>query len=217
MAFIRPLLPLGRTEQINIELVKFLDKVCATIEEFDSCLKAFCSANLTKVKHSVKEIDKLETETDNARRKIEKLIAAEGFMPDKEDKIELLEHVDNLADQAEIASWNMDITKIKLKKEIAQNLLECGKILVKLTKDLKKCILSLSIDFKRALEMAAEVESQRNEIRAIIHAFRHKIFKARIEPKLLLILFDLSYRIMRIADAAEETGDRIATMVVKTI
>lgn len=215
MDFIRPLLPIGRAEEINKKLILFLNKIVEAVEAFNLCLKNFCSGDMNGIKEDVKKIDALETQADNIRREIEKSLHSEGLISFKEDKIILLEKIDDMADRAEIASWDMDIFAVKLPKELSALLLKCGSALVELAKTVKLCVASLNIDIKTSLEHAKSVERQRNEIRKIIHELRHKIFLAKLDCRTLTLLTDLCYRMMRIADAAEEAADRASTMAIK--
>ncbi len=209
------MLPLGKTEDINKNLILFLDKTIDTIAAFEECLKNFCSGDIKAVREDVKKIDVLESEADDIRRRLEKLLYVEALIPEKEDKIDLIDNIDDVTDQAEIASWETDLYVIKLPKEIKDIILEIGKDLVKLTEALKKCVGSLLIDARRAVQEAKNVETQRNQIRALIRQLRREIFTSKLEPKNIYILSNLSYRMLRVADACEKASDRVSAMAVR--
>lgn len=215
MAFIRPLLPMGKSEEVNKNIPLFLGKVVECIEAFNEGLKCFCEGDLEGAKEKAKKVDILESEADDIRRSIQKMLYAEGLLPSKLDKIELIEKVDDVADYAELAAWDMDMVAVKLPEKIKNNLLSIGNLLVDLAKALKICIGSLSIDVVRALEEVKNVNEKRNDVRKAIHELRREVFAEKLDVKTLTILVSLSHRIMRVADRAEVAADRVSVMAIK--
>ncbi|NOZ81936.1 MAG: DUF47 family protein [Candidatus Micrarchaeota archaeon] len=209
MGFMRPLFPVSKQEKIFHELSVFLDKVTKSVLEFSASLERFCKTGKT----DVSVVDRLESEADESRRKLERMIFSD-FVGEKENFIELIEKIDDVADNAEIASWDLDIPGFTIPGEVKKSFLELSAALREISEALKKSVGSLAFDVRKVLTHASEVKEKRDELRKKVHRLRHQIFRIR-EAKRVFLLSNLAYRIMKIADSAEEASDRASVFVAK--
>ncbi len=209
--FMRPLFPVNGDREFLEEFSRFLGSVKKTVAKFSECLRAFCEGK-ESVSRLSGEVDALETEADEARRKVERIVFSR-FVTDKENTIELVEKIDDVADAAESAAWDMDIRPVRISPEMSEILVSCGKELEILVSDLVRCVSDLS-DPASVVKYSESVKKRRDRVRKMVHDLRHLIFSLR-DHKDLVILSDLSEKIIKIADSAEEAADRASIIAVR--
>lgn len=206
-------------ENIQKDLAKLMDIIIETVDYLDISVKHFVNNHEDRVlKESISKIDDLETEADNFRRDMEKDISSQRSMGfNRQEKIELIECLDDIADHAEMASQMMLIKRIKIPKDIAHNILELSSATKRSVISLRHAVIELYSDFKRVKEYDRLAEEERNKARKIYLEILKKLFSSDMDIKDIMIIKSLSYKISRTADMSEIASDRVNYMALKYI
>ncbi|MFH1127520.1 MAG: DUF47 family protein [archaeon] len=207
----------GNEDKIQKQLTHLMDMIIESVNYLDISVKNFASSHdEDSLKETIRKVDDLETDIDNYRRDIEKDIYSNRSMAfNKQEKIELLESLDDIADYAELASQIMLIKKIKVPKDIARDLVELSSTTKRSVVSLRHAVVELYSDFRKVKEYDRLAEEERNKARKIYIKIVTKLFSGDMDIKDILILKSLSDKITRTADMAEIAGDKVNFMALK--
>jgi predicted phosphate transport protein (TIGR00153 family) len=205
----------GREPRIQKLIISFSSHVVEAVEWLHRAGVAFTKCDRKSIEDAIKRISEAEGKADNIRREIEKELF-EGRFFDRAEKIDMIENIDNVADFAEMAGYTM-LYHIppKMTRHISEQLLKMIEGCLLIAKQLSKALNLLYTDFSKVPPVVNAIEHTRDVVRRTSDQFMKEIFAANISPKTLVLLRYLGYRIVRIADAAEEAGDRIRFLAVK--
>lgn len=206
---------MGNEENIQKQLTKLMGMIIESASYLDISVKNFVHNN-PELQKSIKKVEELETDIDNMRREIEKEIYSNRSMSfNKEEKIELLESLDDIADYAELATQMMLTKNIKVPKDIAKDLTDLSSTTKRSVVSLRHAVVELYTDFKKVTEYDRLAEEERNKARKIYVNILKKLFSSDMDIKDILILKSVSYKISRTADMAEIAGDKVNFMALK--
>lgn len=189
-----------------------------------------CIVNLEKVFKALYEkgdcnticetLIKNEAEADRLKEQLIELMFKGTFLPlTGEDRLQLIEMNDNVADAAEktiralkaYIPWLWDIDQ-NLKKEIWQ----LSRKVTELSEHLVKSMELLADDFKGAFDAAENVEKIRRDIRNKGYELIEQLFKQKnSDIGATLLVKETILDILNVADVAEEASDFITAIVVK--
>ena len=189
-----------------------------------------CIVNLEKVFKALYEkgdcnticetLIKNEAEADRLKEQLIELMFKGTFLPlTGEDRLQLIEMNDNVADAAEktiralkaYIPWLWDIDQ-NLKKEIWQ----LSRKVTELSEHLAKSMELLADDFKGAFDAAENVEKIRRDIRNKGYELIEQLFKQKnSDIGATLLVKETILDILNVADVAEEASDFITAIVVK--
>ncbi len=216
MRFWMPPFTTGKEKEILDGLLSITDNVHKSVVSLDRAVNAFVKEEWQSVDKEVDTCSKFEQKADDNRRMLQRLLYAEGFLPfSREDYFNLAESLDNIADQAEKASFWISFKKIKVPKNIGVMLVELSEKSLDTVEKLKEILDNLGPKSKDIINATQAVESQREIVREMTTKMGKEIF--RKEETDSFMLWELVYRIMSVADRAEETADRIITISMKLV
>ena len=212
--FLRPPFFVSSEEDVFDNLLKFITQVVAAVDNLDKAARAFAASDIRRLKLAAKKVSEDEMAADDVRRIIEKILF-EGRFFDREEKIDMIEKIDDVADDAEMAAQMMLFKKISVPKEL-------GEILIELTNSTKKTVLAmrnavvhLYTNFAVVPQYVHIIEEERERVRKFHGQFISGLYSSDLPAAALLLLRDIVFRIMRTADSAEEVGDVTSFMAVK--
>ncbi len=217
MKFWIPPFRAGSEEKIQKQLTKLMDLVIESATYLDISVKNFAqNYDESRLKESIEKVSEIETKIDNMRREIEKEIYSKpGVTFNKQEKIELIECLDDIADYAELASQLMLIKNIKIPKDIAHDLIELSSSTKRSIVSLRHAIVQLYTDFRKVKEYDRLAEEERNKARKLYVKIMTKLFSSDMDTKDILIIKTLSYKISRTADMSEIAADKVNFMALK--
>ncbi len=204
-------------EKIQKQLTKLMDLVIESATYLDISVKNFAqNYDEIRLKESIEKVSEIETKIDNIRREIEKEIYSKpGMTFNKQEKIELIESLDDIADYAELASQLMLIKNIKIPRDIAHDLIELSSSTKRSIVSLRHAIVQLYTDFRKVKEYDRLAEEERNKARKLYIKIMTKLFSSDMDTKDILIIKTLSYKISRTADMSEIAADKVNFMALK--
>lgn len=197
-------------EKIFELMGQFLHHIVESVNQLDkavSCISKGTSAqNAAEMKKAVAKVSEHEVKADEVRRELEKTLYEERFF-DKEEKIDLIEKLDDIADFAEIAANTLLYRELPLPPEMCSLACEMTTATKRCVVALRHAIMSLYSDFSKTLKYADMCEEERDKVRAAYSKLMHKLFNSNVSALYAMLVRDLTYRISRTADAAEEASD----------
>ncbi len=206
----------GDAKKIEILVLEFC-------EEVEKCLKT--SFNAMEVYIEKGETEKVielsttshnaETNADKIRRKIIKYLLEGSLLPNtRADFMNLLEYIDDIADDAESLLDSFILPSLDLKEVDKEQIKE---IMVKLSKQyelLKEGIAILFSDTNQAIEKVGMLEKLEKEIDEIEEKLIRKIGSRQdISIAEKLVYREFISKIADIGDVIENTGDQLEIMI----
>lgn len=168
----------------------------------------------------VKEISRIEKEADDIRRKMEIEFFKGAFLPfDREDRINLAEKVDEVADGVESTAYVISLGKITFPEQFQEDFTELVKASCDAVALLKDCIEMLDVDLGAALSKTHEIEKKEDEGDVVERKIISRLYEAyrsgEISILKLIELKDIAEKIGNIADRSEDASDRVPIIVAK--
>ncbi len=218
MRFWRPPFQLGKEEDILKNMNDLTEMVCSCAEEMKNCVIAFSTQDFASVRIRSNACSKYEEDADFVRRKLERNLYSSGFLSfSREDKYQLSEKIDDIADQAQKAAEWLTLKRIKTDKETGELMIELAEKTLDSVKALKRCVKSFELPLEKTFEEIDSLELCRESVRIALHRIAEKLFNSAHEPVTIQLLWEVAYRISRVADMAEEAGDRIGGLALKSV
>ncbi|MFH1105771.1 MAG: DUF47 family protein [Candidatus Aenigmatarchaeota archaeon] len=218
MRFWRPPFGLGKEDDIFKNMNDLTDLAHNCVEEMKNCVIAFSTQDFASVRTRSNACTKYEEDADVVRRKLERNLYSSGFLGfSREDKYQLAEKIDDIADQAQKAAEWLTLKKIKVDKETGELMIELAEKTLESTEALKRCVKSFELPLEKTFEEVDSLEIYREGVRIALHRIAEKLFNSEINPVTIQLLWEVAYRISRVADMAEEAGDRIGGLALKSV
>ena len=208
---------MGKEKEILENMLKIINSVHKSVIALDSGVKFFVEEKYDEAEKQALKCTMHEQKADDDRRILERIMYIEGFLPfSREDYFNLAEAFDNVADQAEKASMFLTFKKIKIPKKIKPQIIDLSEKTLNTGVKLKEIVDNLGPASQNLISEMEEVEDRREKVRDIIRILGKEIFKDKDSTDAFM-LWELCYRIMSVADRAEEASDRIMTISMKLI
>lgn len=211
-----------RRKPPEIRVLDLLDKHLAQcVASSDHLLLAMetkLKGNIDESRRHIATVAQSEGNADRIRREIINELA-EGILPplNKEDMMELVYQLDEVADWSKEAGRILDIIDMSLVPEILRtHLSEQTKLANQCTQSLKRVVKYLYTDHEKALEECNQVEALEHEMDDKYIEILNGIYTEAPEPRLIFMLKELAQTIEMIGDSCEDTADLIRVVVVST-
>ncbi|ONN27053.1 hypothetical protein XJ44_04475 [Thermosipho affectus] len=204
----------GKKEQLVIELFEsHLDSVEDTIKKLVELVK---ENDIEKRKELAEEVRKIESQTDQIRRKSELEMYSGAFLPNfRGDLLGTIEALDRIANKAESVADEIDLQNLVIPQEIRENIIDLVETSLETYKALKKAAKKMFKDFDKASEMIIETEKFEHKTDDIERETIRKIFNLDISLAEKIQLKKLVHRIADISDTSEDVSDRIQIILYK--
>jgi TIGR00153 family protein len=170
--------------------------------------------------NEVNEIARIEKEADEIRRKMEIEFFKGAFLPfDREDRINLAEQVDSVADAVESTAYAISLGKITFPESFKEDFIELVKASCDAVSLLRDCIKMLDVDLGEALSKTHDIEEKEDEGDVIERRIISKLYESYRSEEISILKFielkDITEKIGNIADRAEDASDRVPIIVAK--
>ncbi len=211
-----------REREVFAGVLKHLDAVGSTVSSFEACVLATAQGDASAAEEQAKKVIDGETLADKIHRDLSLRIAEGAFFGGvREDILNLLEKVDNIADSAKDAAralssdprLGVDAKEILGSSEMKQFLTALKSAVSALT-DL---VRSLEKGKKEALAKVEAVEDFEEEADTRKDALIRQLFAAgrRMDPVTIIQLRDFMFVADDVADNAEDASDVILVLIAK--
>ena len=183
-------------------------------------MEQFYEHNIDSMDDEVNEITRIEKEADDIRRKMEIEFFKGAFLPfDREDRINLAEQVDAVADSVQSTAYAISLGKITFPKSFREDFTELVKISCDTVALLRDCIEMLDTDLGAALSKTHDIEKKEDEGDIVERRIISRLYDAYRTDEVSILKFielkDITEKIGNIADRAEDASDRVPIIVAK--
>ncbi|MHA1237631.1 MAG: DUF47 domain-containing protein [Candidatus Odinarchaeia archaeon] len=203
-------------DEISNLMQELTNKVYECIKATLNAHRDFCYKELDKLEYHVKQAIRRENDADETKNLIQKNLIKSGLIRFiGEDRYNLVEEIDRIADFAEMAARWITLTKIDLSDELIKLLLEVIELTEYTTVQLRTCIIRLWSDFNDAYEGAKKVKLLREEVKEKAFRFLRKMFEEKLKMKDIFFMKETVSNLVNIAEAAEEVAHLISVIVIK--
>jgi predicted phosphate transport protein (TIGR00153 family) len=208
-------------------LEEHMHKVMQCSELFSECVKAYCNEDFAEAEKLAIDVNKMEHEADDIKTFIRENLPKSIFMPvDRGDFLNYLREQDNVADSLEDSVLSLSIRRTKLPEEVKKDLLDLSlkaidtvNILPLAVKSLNE-LLETSFAKKKEsrigeyLNLLGEKEQLTDELELKLRKQMHAN-EGEFTPGEFFHIMRVIMHISRIADHAENCGDRMRVMIAK--
>jgi len=183
-------------------------------------MEQFYEHNIDSMDDEVNEITRIEKEADDIRRKMEIEFFKGAFLPfDREDRINLAEQVDAVADSVQSTAYAISLGKITFPESFREDFKELVKISCDTVALLRDCIEMLDVDLGAALSKTHDIEKKEDEGDIVERRIISRLYDAYRTDEVSILKFielkDITEKIGNIADRAEDASDRVPIIVAK--
>lgn len=211
---------LGQQEQRKAleEATEHIRMVQETVHALQETIAALVEGNYDEVQRLYQKVTSAEHRADELRRSLLNRLSEGLFLPpDREDLVHFVERMDDIADYACAAARLVILIDTDLPAPLKERLTETAGLLTKAVDTLREALDHLVRgDMKAALERCTAVEeleeaADRQKAKLLRHIFK----ELDLDPRLLLLIHDLTEALENTADMTEDTADQIRIIAVK--
>ncbi len=209
-------------------LVKHMGQVKMCSDLLRECVKSYCEGDYEKAEELVKKIVEGEREADRIKNYIRERLPRSILMPvDRGDFLNYLREQDQVADRIEEVVLNLTLKPIKLPEKIADGLIEltdkaCDVVDV-VPLALGYVVEALETSFaggdkkEKCFDFINELDRKEGETDYLAIQLRKKLLEgeAELSHGEFYILMRVTKLLARIADHAENCGDRLRVMIAR--
>ena len=210
-----PAVSRGKSKEFYNAFDMYAQDVYRCVKTLRETIYLYADGKHEEAKIAAKKVANLERKADLLRREIEKTLYSGVLIPfGREDKYNLIEAIDDIADKAEIIVKLAGIQKPKIPKNLVDDLKLLTDRVEETTKKLLDAVVLLNTDIQKSIETAKEVELLREDVRTQEFQLLGKLVsrKATFSAISLKELITLT---AQVADKAEEAADRLVALAVK--
>ena len=208
-------------------LEEHIRKVMQCSELFSECIRAYCNGDFSDSEKLAIDVNKTEHEADIIKTSIRENLPKSIFMPvDRGDFLDYLREQDNVADSFEDAALALTIRRTKIPEDIKTDILELSSKAIDTVNLLPLAVKSLNelletsfakkgeSSIEEYLNLLNEKEQLTDEIELKLTRQLHKLEGDFTHGEFYHMMRTVKH-ISRIADHAENCGDRMRLMIAK--
>ncbi len=208
-----------KERDVNDLILKHLAKVEKCITTALKTVEEYLDNNIDEAKKLAKKVDQIETETDEIRREIISRLYSGAYLPLlREDILNLVQQLDNLANGSESCCDFFLDQRPEIPKEIKQNILKLMEDSVSSFTPLKEAVGPFfmdKIDTKTIREKTSEVGIIESAVDKQEWDITRDIFKTDLDYGHKIHLKLCLARISAISDRAEDAADMLEIIIIK--
>ena len=193
-----------------------IDRVAQGLGFLKEAVEFYLEGNKEGCELKARAVEEMETKVDEAEREAERNLYEGVYLPlFREDLLDLMELIDDVADEAERvadflsienpeipASWNDKMRKIMEKGILAFNLF-------------RESFMLLYEDTQKAFSHTRRVKEVEKEVDRLQDSLNREIFRSDLQLAHKLQLRDLVIRMGFISDSSENAADKISMISIK--
>ena len=210
----------NNTKKLIIEIDEFFNAVDNGSIVFKDGVSNYLMGNNKKFAENIKNIDRIESDADSIRRKVENDLYAHSLLPQhRGDVLRLLEECDNLLNIMKENLYQFDVEIPLVPKKLHADILKLTKIsvsavdtLIPAARAFFKEPVTVKDKIHRVYFFEKEADKLANNIKRKIF---HKCTNLKLSEKLHLRYFTL--HIENVSDAAEAVADILSILAIKRI
>lgn len=197
-------------ERFSEHAAKALEAVELTDKAVDNYFKEDDLAEITR------KIFSVETEADTISQGIARELFRGQLLPyTSEDWLELLDHVDDMADNCDRIAKFLLLYNVSVKKGLKKKIDSLMAHSLQAARVVRDSIELMRTDMEAAAKKVERVAKIRHEARDVEYDIFKKLFNSEIEVRQLILLKELAYWIAQVSNSAKRVAKRVMMMAVK--
>jgi len=208
----------NRVKSIENNIEKYFDNILRASLIFEQGIKEYLGSKFDEFEQRTKEIQKLESDTDDLRRDIKYTLYKELLIPDaRGDVLGLLETIDNVIDISEKVMVRFSIEKPLIWDELLDDFIELTSASTKCVSELVCASRAFFKEISNVANFLTKVHFWEHEADKIEERIMRKAFSGDFTDKLSLKVHVRYFaeRISQIADEAEAVAERLDIYTIK--
>lgn len=208
---------IGQHEQRDILLQagKHMRQVVLVVELLKEAVEAMCNGDPETTRRLQEQLSLAEHEADILRRDLLARLS-QGLLlpPDRQDLVQLVNRMDDVADYAQGAARLLVIFQA-VPEDFAPELRQFADILTNAVHALAHALESIAhLDAEKALAACTEVETWEEDADQLKAVILERLFSTELSATALLLMRDLIESMENTADKAEDTADLVRVLAV---
>ncbi|MCX7661721.1 MAG: DUF47 family protein [Candidatus Omnitrophica bacterium] len=208
----------GKQEERVLEDAKaHVEITYKTVEWFKKAVEFFVKQETENKKEAIRKVRESEHEADFLRKKMVDELS-EGLLvpPDREDLMHFVKSLDRIADWTNGAARILGFIEEKLSQEVLENISLATELIFKAITCLKNAITELiENDIKDCLLNCEEVDRIEHDADDQKKDLSESILHTKLEPKTLLLSYQLAEYLEAVTDKIEDAADFIKVVAIK--
>ena len=208
-----------KTKELETKIDEFLDTILQAALEFKQGLKFYLAGDMEEFMKRVKIVDELEGRADSVRRSIENSLYQEMLIPESRgDVLALLENSDDVLNLVADTIVEFSIEKPKVFDETKEHFDTLVEVSIGAVEEMVCTVRSYFKDLSVVRDHITKIMFFEKESDKIGEKIKRFIFENEgidLAKKMHLRTF-ISY-IQKIADMAEDVGDRVSIYTIKRL
>jgi len=207
----------GRTRDLEGQIDGFLDKLSESTVMFRLGVRTYLKEGANdEFETKLKAVNKLESESDNLRRNIEKELYTHTLIPDaRGDVLGLIETLDHVMSLYEGVLWSLSIEKPDIPGELTPGYKKLTNMVVQASDALVHAARSFFRTPHAVSDYNHKVMIFEKEADKISTQLKQDIFDSDLELARKAHLRNFVEQIDNVADWAEDVADRLAIYAIK--
>jgi predicted phosphate transport protein (TIGR00153 family) len=205
-----------REEQVLDRLGRFTDQVVVMVEKLEDVVQGFAADRYDDLASAAKELDKLESEADDAKEAILDQLSLGGVFPmHRADLARLVGSMDNIANLATGVADRISMRRITLPQEMNEQLVAMAKVDLEAVQVLRDAVVAMGTDLRQAIKLAGavdKIESRADDIFAVMYRC---MFDLDIDFKTFHQLKSIIDRLENIADRCSQNAELLRHMALE--
>ena len=205
-----------KTRELEAEINRFLDTIIEASVHFQEGIKYFLQGDLETFEAKVRIIDRLESNADQLRRSVEENLYLNMLLPEaRGDVLALLENSDDVLNAIEETIIECSVEKPSCTDELKSDFLNLVDAVTSAVEEMVATVRDYFTNLSDVPNHITKIKVHEHESDEIGEKLRRKIFSKDIELCEKLQLRDFILRLEKIADLAEDVGDRVDIYRIK--
>ncbi len=208
----------NKAKTIENSIDRYFDNILRSSLIFEQAMNEYFGHKLDEFELRTKEIQKLESDTDDLRREIKYTLYKELLIPDaRGDVLGLLETIDNVIDTSEKVIVRFSIEKPIVWPELKDDFIELTLASTRCVSELISASRAFFKDISSVADFLTKVHFWEHEADKIEERIMRKTFEGDFIDKLSLKVHVRYFaeRISLIADEAEAVAERLDIYTIK--
>jgi len=205
-----------REEQILERVARFADQVVVIVEKLRDVVEKFAADRYDELAEAAQELDRLESEADDAKEALLDELATGGVFPiHRADLARLVGSMDNIANLAAGAADRISMRRFSLPQELNQRLVNMAETDLEAVRVLRDSILAMGKDLREAIALARKVDKIESRADDIFAAMYRQMFDMDTDYKTFHQLKAIIERLESIADRCCQNAELLRHMALE--
>lgn len=207
----------GKAKKIEALVLRHLGQVDIALEAFHKAVVAYVvDGDVKQAKALALETHRAEGEADDIRREVEgELLGGALLATSRRDILEIIEHVDRLANSGEATLDSLLLERIEFPEKVADYVAKIVSETVEIVAHVNDAIRLLFRDTVAAHVQTKEIETREGRVDQLEREALKTVFMMEIELARKIQLRDFIHLLVEISDRAEDLSDRIDIMIAE--